>query len=264
MTRLLAALALALTVLTGSAAQAAEPTVQPLPVGAVVDYQLGGSYRPADQVTVVVRDRTTKAAGRYSICYVNSFQTQPGTLSWWKKHHPRLLLKKGSKLVHDPGWPDEVLMDLRTADRRRELQRINRRWFAGCARDGYEAVEADNLDSWTRSSKLMTKAQAKDMARRLAVEAHAAGLALGQKNTPELDGKALGLDFAVAEECQVYRECGAYTKLYGAKVVEIEYTDNGKAAYQAACTARGGQHSILLRDRDVVPRGSQGYVFKHC
>ena len=88
-------------------------------------------------------------------------------------------------------------------------------------------------------------------------DAHDAGLAIAQKNTPELDGRALGFDFAVAEECEVYRECAAYTDVYGSAVVEVEYTDNGRRAYARACKERAGEHPIQLRDRDVLPRGAR-------
>jgi hypothetical protein len=237
----------------------------PLPAGAVVDYQLGGAYRPAAEVTVVVRDRTAKPdPDRYSICYVNVFQTQPGTLAWWRKHHPTLLLKRSGRLVIDPGWPDEVILDQRTAAKRAQIARIAGAWFRGCRKAGFEAIEADNLDAWTRSKGLLTKAQTVSTARAVVREAHAAGLAIAQKNAPEVDGRALGFDFAVAEECEVYRECGAYTDAYGAGVVEIEYTDNGRAAFTRACATRAGEHPILLRDRDVVPRGTRGYTFRHC
>lgn len=236
-----------------------------LPTDAVVDYQLGGAYAPADEVTVVVRDRTARPdPTRYSVCYVNAFQTQPGELSWWKKHHPTLLLKRDGRLVRDPGWPDEVLLDQRTRAKRAAIATVVGRWFRDCARDGYRAVEPDNLDAWTRSQRLLTRAQTEATARLLVREAHAAGLAVAQKNTPQIDGHRLGFDFAVAEECEVYRECGAYTRAYGAGVVEIEYTDNGRTAYARACDQRSGQHPILLRDRDVVPRGARGYVFQRC
>lgn len=241
-------------------------TVQPLPTGAVVDYQLGGSYEPADDVTVVVRDRTAEAdPDRYSVCYVNAFQTQPGSLAWWRKHHPKLLLRDArGREVRDPGWPDEVLLDLRGDWRRRAIDKVLSTWFARCAKDGYEAIEADNLDSYTRSKKLLSRGTAEAMARLMVRTAHRHGLAIGQKNTPEVDGKAIGFDFAVAEECQVYRECGSYLRHYPGRVVEIEYTDNGRSAYRTACQARAGQHPIMLRDRDVVAKGERGYVFQHC
>jgi hypothetical protein len=236
------------------------------PVGGVADYQLGGAYPPAANVQIVTRDRTDKPAkGIYSICYVNAFQTQPDELSWWQRHHPALLLRDAKKrLVHDPGWPDEVLLDIRTKAKRIAATKVVGGWFDHCAAAGYQAVEPDNLDSWTRSRKLLTEPQAIDFARRLVVRAHQAGLAIAQKNTPELSTKGLGFDFAVAEECEVYRECGGYTKTYGRKVIEIEYTDNGRAAFDRACKARGGTVSVLLRDRDVVPAGTKGYVYRTC
>ena len=70
------------------------------------------------------------------------------------------------------------------------------------------------------------------LAKLLAAHAHGQGLAIAQKNTPQLGtaGKRrVGFDFAIAEECQVYAECAAYTNVYGANVIEIEYTDNARS-----------------------------------
>jgi hypothetical protein len=237
------------------------------PDAGIADYQLGGAYAPAANVQIVVRDRTeSPAAGRYSICYVNAFQTQPGTESWWKERHPELLLRdaRSGHLVRDPGWPDEVLLDIRTSAKRAALAKVVGAWFDGCAADGFQGVEPDNLDSWTRSRGLLRQQHAVTFAKLLIRDAHQAGLAIAQKNTPDLSAKRLGFDFAVAEECEVYRECDAYTKTYGRKVIEIEYTDNGRNAYERACRARSGGLSIMLRDRDVVPRGAAGHVHKTC
>ncbi len=238
----------------------------PPPAG-VADYQLGGTYAPASQVQIVVRDRTeSPAAGRYSICYVNAFQTQPGSGSWWKRHHPELLLRDPStgRLVRDAGWPDEILLDISTSAKRVALAKVVRTWFDRCAADGFQAVEPDNLDSWTRSRGLLHEEHAIAFAELLIRDAHRARLAIAQKNTPELSAKRLGFDFAVAEECEVYRECDAYIKTYGRKVIEIEYTDNGRKAYERACTRRSGDISIMLRDREVLPRGAAGHVHRTC
>jgi len=243
----------------------AAPVALP-PTGGVADYQLGGAYPPATDVQIVTRDRSEPAVpGRYSICYVNSFQTQPGTLGWWRKNHPSLLLRDADgHLVRDPGWPDEVLLDLRTSRKRAELGALNRAWFATCAREGFQAVEPDNLDSWTRSGGRLKKSHAVSFAQRLTREAHRYGVAIAQKNAPQLSRLGLGFDFAVAEECEVYRECGAYTRAYGTRLIEIEYTDNGRSAFRRACAARAGRASILLRDRDVVRPSSKQYVSRFC
>ncbi|UYM03804.1 endo alpha-1,4 polygalactosaminidase [Solicola gregarius] len=239
------------------------------PVNGRADYQLGGAYRPAKGVDIVTRDRSAlPAKGRYNICYVNSFQTQPGSLRWWKRHHPRLLLRnRRGQLVHDPGWPGEVLLDTSATSKRRAIARAQKRWYAGCARTGFDAVEPDNLDSWTRSRRLLTRRDNVALARRLTRLAHHNGLAIAQKNTPQLSrrqSRRVGFDFAVAEECEVYRECGRYTRTYGRRVIEIEYTDNGRRAFKRACRKRGGRISVLLRDRDVVPRGNPAYRYRWC
>jgi len=231
--------------------------------GAVADYQLGGAYEPASQVDLVVRDRTASPApDTYSVCYVNAFQTQPGSLRWWRSKHPELLLRdRRGKLVRDPGWRAEVLLDVRTKRKRVALSRIVGRWIDGCARKGFVAVEPDNLDAWTRSRGLTTRRQTTGYAKRLVRRAHQRGLAIAQKNTAELLGTRIGFDFAVVEECQRYRECDRFVRRYGSRVVEVEYT---RSAFRSACRQRAGRHPIQLRDLDVVPRGERGYVFEHC
>jgi hypothetical protein len=90
---------------------------------------------------------------------------------------------------------------------------------------------------------------------------------VAQKNTVEIASigrSRIGFDFAIAEECEVYLECGGYVAGYGRQVIEIEYTDNPRAAYTRACAARHGRISLILRDRDVEPRGSAGYRYSHC
>ncbi len=252
--------------LTSSLASAASADVRTPPVNGRADYQLGGPYRPAKSVDIVTRDRTVQPAkGRYNICYINSFQTQPGSLRWWKRHRPRLLLRKNGRLVRDPGWRAEVLLDTSRGWKRRAIARVQRRWYRGCARDGFDAVEPDNLDSWTRSSHLLTRRDNVRLARLLARLAHRSGLAIAQKNTPQLtrrQSRRIGFDFAVAEECEVYRECERYIRTYHRRVIEIEYTDNGRLAYRRACRMRGSRISVLLRDRDVVKPGDRAYRYR--
>jgi hypothetical protein len=262
----------ALLVLIGSSAvgrgaAAGHDVVRP-PANGRFDYQIGGSYRPLAAVRVVDRDRTAKpATGVYNICYVNAFQTQAEQDHWWKKHHPQLLLRdrKGHP-VEDPGWPGELILNTASRSSRTGLAKIEDRWLNGCKTKGFDAVEPDNLDSNTRSHHLLTRADNFAFAKLLIRHADRVGLAIAQKNSAEQSkrGKAAGFDFAIAEECQVYNECGRYTKYYGAEVFEIEYTDNGRAAYRKACRTRGSQMSIILRDRDVTPRGSTRYRYQAC
>ena len=239
----------------------------PPPVNAQFDYQIGGAYEPAAGVQIVERDRLDQPdPGRYNICYLNAFQTQPGTKSWWKRKHPKLLLRKRGRLVVDSNW-GEILLNTATPAKRKKLTRIVNRWVRTCASRGYDAVELDNLDSFGRSRGRLSMRNNLDLARRIVRRAHARDLAVAQKNTVELGGRGARIakfDFAIAEECQRYSECGRYLRVYGHRVIEVEYTDYPRTFFDAACAARGGQISIILRDRDVVPVGVAGYRYESC
>lgn len=234
------------------------------PVGAVFDYQIGGPYAPAANVGIVDRDRSQKGVeGRFNVCYVNAYQVQPGEIGWWKKEHPALLLRdRDGALVMDEQW-GEPLFDISTAAKRTELATIVGVWFAGCARLGHDAVEPDNLDSYTRSKGMLQQLDAVAFAVDLVRQAHTYKMLIGQKNDAELAPQLSksGYDFAIAEECQTYGECGAYADVYGGKVIEIEYDAK---SFAAACKARAGKVSLLLRDRGVVAEGRPGYVDRTC
>ena len=222
-----------------------------LPTGTDVDYQLGGATAVPDHVGIVVRDRTAAPlAGTYNVCYVNGFQTQPDQRRFWRQHW-RLVLKDGGQPVTDEAW-GEWLLDVRTPAKRKALARIVGRWARGCADDGFDAVEFDNLDSFTRSHHLVTRKQAVAYAALLVRRAHAAGLAAGQKNLAGFDGTRIGYDFAVAEECGRYRECDAYTEVYGDQVLAIEYR---RKDFRWTCRHVGDELPVVLRDRDLTPEG---------
>ncbi|MFT4081434.1 MAG: endo alpha-1,4 polygalactosaminidase [Nocardioides sp.] len=221
------------------------------PVNAAWDYQIGGAFKPAKRVRVVTRDRTaTPARGRYNVCYVNAFQTQPDERALWRRH-PGLILRKNGTPVVDGAW-DERLLDTGTARKRHRLLRIERRWVKGCAKAGFDAVEFDNLDSWQRSKRQLTKRDNVRFARLLVRAAHRHGLAAGQKNTVEVAGARLGFDFAVAEECARWHECAAYSREYHRRVLDVEYTRKG---FRRACRNWGPRISVVRRDLAVSARG---------
>jgi hypothetical protein len=227
-----------------------------LPAGTDVDYQLGGAAEPATNVGIVVRDRSeAPAVGRYNVCYVNGFQTQPNEKRFWARHPTLVLRDAGGRPVADEAW-GELLLDIRTAPKRKALARIVGRWVRGCADDGYAAVEYDNLDSWTRSAGLLTRRQALTYARLLVERAHRSGLAAGQKNLAGYDGTRIGYDFAVAEQCGRYDECGRYVDDFGDQVLMVEYRAGD---FAETCTAYGATHAVELRDRDLTPGGVHGW-----
>ena len=251
------------------AAGCAGPTIKPRPgvalppSGAKFSYQLGGSYPPAADVRIVARGRMADpVAGAYSICYVNAFQVQPDEVAWWEREHPELMLRNDDGLVVDAEW-SEPLLDTRRPER---LIEVIGPWLDACARAGYQAVEADNLDSFTRSAGLLDAADGLRFGGMLAARAHAHGLALAQKNSAELAPAARqeGFDFAVAEECEIYRECDAYTDVYGNGLIEIEYADQDARVFASACDARGRRLSLVRRDRALAVAGEPGHVEQWC
>jgi len=251
----------------GIASGANAASVAAPPAHGRFDYQIGGAFQPAAGVGIVDRDRNDRPArGRYNICYLNAFQTQADEARWWATKHPDLLLRRHGRPVVDGAW-NEQLLDTSTHAHRRALGALVGGWIDGCAAAGFNAVEPDNLDSWTRSHGRLSRADNLALSVALIARAHADGLAIAQKNASELGsaGRALGFDFAIAEECGAYNECDIYTRAYGARVIEIEYPDNGGAAnFRAACRARGARISITYRDRDVRPKGHRGYVDRSC
>lgn len=248
---------------TSGSSSSASPQ-QPPPTGVKWDYQIGGAYTPPTGVRIVSRDSSASPApGLYNICYINAFQAQPDAAAWWQSNHPDLLLKTSSgDPVIDQDW-NEQLLDVSTDAKRAQLAQIEAGWIASCAAKGFQAVEADNLDSYSRSQGTLTADDDVAMATLLARLAHAKGLAIGQKNTAELLARAhqIGFDFAVSEQCGKYGECGGYASTYADHVVDVEYDDSG---FAAACRAFGGKIAIVRRDLDVSPAGSSSYVYKTC
>ena len=232
------------------------------PVDAGFDYQIGGDYPLPAGVTVVSRDWRDGSApdGAYAVCYANAFQTQPGERRRW----PRELVL--TALGDDPGWPGEFAIDISTARKRVRAAGVVERMVRRCAQKGFEAVEFDNLDSWTRFGRApFGRRDAVAYARRLVRMAHARGLAAAQKNTSQLSRREarrrIGFDFAIAEECGRYRECARYRALYGDRVLAIEYR---RRDFRRTCARIGDAVSVVLRDRDVGTPASRGYRFAAC
>jgi hypothetical protein len=242
---------------------------RPLPTGVGVDYQLGGGYDPADGVEIVARDSTDSAAqGLYSICYVNAFQTQPQEADLWLSERAELLLRdtNGDPVI-DPGWPDEMILDISTTDNRVAIADVFGETIAGCASDGFDAVEFDNVDAWTRTDGALSEQNSIEMATALVDIAHAEGLAAGQKNSAELGERGrdeIGFDFAVTEECAQFNECVVFRNVYKDAVIDIEYTDALDRPFTEICDDPATPDMTVLRDRDLQTPDSPEYVFEHC
>ena len=119
------------------------------------------------------------------------------------------------------------------------------RWIDGCAADGFDAVELDNRDAFTRSRRLMDRRHNLAFARLLVRRAHRVELSVGQKNLAGFDGTRIGFDFAVSEECARYDECGRYVDHFGDQVLMVEYRDRD---FRRACRDHGATHAVVRRD----------------
>jgi hypothetical protein len=243
--------------------------IRPLPTGVRVDYQLGGSYTPPSGVQIVTRDSSSKpAAGLYNVCYINGFQTQSQDRNFWLTEHPTLVLRSArGKPITDPGWPDEYILDVSTRAKRMAIAAVQDKTVDLCKTKGFDAVEFDNLDSYSRSHHEFTLTDDIALARMLVERAHGDGLAAGQKNTPELGKRGRDLihfDFAVSEECYRYNECSSYTSVYGARVIDIEYTDDLRGTFASDCSAKSIPPMTILRDVNLTTPKSKKYVSRSC
>ncbi|MBY6438076.1 endo alpha-1,4 polygalactosaminidase [Rhodococcus kroppenstedtii] len=251
---------------TGSSVVGHGGVTLPLP-GSAFDYQLGGGYPPPPGVTVVARDRMDGPANAgYDICYVNGFQTQPAESASFAAANPDLVLRVDGEPMVDAGWPDEYVYDTSTDATRSALAAVVAPWIEQCRTDGYDAVEIDNLDSYTRSNGMLSADDNVAMARLFADTAHRAGLAVAQKNTADRAGelRSAGYDFAITESCIEFEECADYTEHYDV-VLDIEYTDElGRDSFDRACANTDPALSVILRDHDLVQPGDEGYVFDRC
>jgi hypothetical protein len=238
------------------------------PAGAAADYQLGGAYQPPPGATLLVRDSTaTPAAGLYNVCYVNGFQTQPADRDLWLTQRRDLILFGADQApLIDSNWPDELIVDTSTPAKRDRLTAIFASTITGCAQAGFNAVEVDNLDSYTRSAGALTVEDNLAFATALAHLSHDAGMAIGQKNSAELGSQGkekAGFDFAVTEECVRFDECQSYTDAYGEHVLDIEYTDEpGGTADVCAHSPR--PKATIIRDRALTTPAGPGYSYERC
>jgi chitodextrinase len=278
------------------------------PAAGKFSYQLGGAYTPEVGAQVVSRDRLAASAGSgfYNVCYVNILQTQETETAWWRTNHNALLLHLNHDVtkaeVTDPNWP-ETLLDVSTAANRSSLLAVEKPWFDACKAAGYQAIEPDNLDSFSRAKNLFTFADSEEYLKLVIPYVHSIGLAIAQKNTSDVAplgyglasngisgsnfvntvSPAQGFDFAIAEECEQFAECGNYAAEFNpvgtaaanlsySKVFEIEYTSDPnvtrgsvtQSAFAWACSLRKTTGSILDRDVEVLPAGTSGHVAAWC
>ena len=254
----------------------AAAAVAPPPANARFDYQIGEPYTPPRGVRVVSRDWFDAKPPRrgYAICYVNAFQTQDDS--------PDVV-----RPDERSAWPADLVLarsattrtgaaSTSSTSRRRPSAGGAADWLQPmietCKRKGFDAVEYDNLDSWTRFDGTpregdvpFGKSSALAFAALITRRAHALGLAVAQKNTAELTRRQarrrVGFDFAIAEECGRYRECNALP----ARLRQPRDRDRVPPPRLPLHLPHGRRRiSVVLRDVDVTAPGSRTYRYDSC
>jgi hypothetical protein len=186
-----------------------------------------------------------KQKGIYTICYISV-----GSWEDWRPdadQFPRELLGKRYQ-----GWQGERWLDIRRLDLLAPLLQAR---MDQCQQSGFDALEPDNMELTGNPTGFpITNADQLVFAQWLAKEAHARGLAIGQKNTPEMTADLVDLfDFAISEDCFAEGWCSdllPYTQV-GKAVFSAEYTDTD-VDFEAACLwGEVTNFSFILKNRDL-------------
>ena len=156
------------------------------------------------------------ARGQHVICYIDV-----GTWERWRadaSRFPASVRGKGN------GWPGERWLDVR---RLSVLEPIMRARLRMCARKGFDAVEPDNMDGFENPTGFaITGRQQLAYDDWVARTVHGLGMAVLEKNDPE-QARQLEphFDGALDEQCNQYRECGAFRPYLraGKPVLNAEY-----------------------------------------
>lgn len=179
--------------------------------------------------------------GKRTICYISA-----GTLETWRPDAHRF----PHDVVGEPvvGWDDEYWLDIREVD---VLSSLMARRMDDCARKGFDAVEADNVDGYVHDTGFLLDPQ--DQIRyniAMADLAHDRGLSIALKNdVGQIAQLEPYFDFAINESCFVYDECSAYAPFVESNkaVFNVEYQERLDRCQRAAQLGL----SSMLKNREL-------------
>jgi hypothetical protein len=229
--------------------------------------------------------RALHATGKYSICYVEAGAWQSSfpdrgafaPADYGRKAARYRLVGFGGEWWFDlrgfAGYVDGRSTTLHGAAP--DIAAGLARRLAGCALEGQDAVEADDLDGSTNRGGTgvpgggwhLTRADALGFERWLEWTAHGDGLAIFQKNDPADSGvDARTFDGMIDEECNHFRDpCagpggdGTPYLRRGKPVLDAEYTADGETSAGFCATDRGAGIAGALFDV-----GLDGRVYEPC
>lgn len=183
--------------------------------------------------------------GIAAICYINA-----GAWEDWRSDadaYPATIIGEAY-----PGWEGERFVDVRQLN---VLGPILGARLDDCAAKGFQAVDPDNVDTYlTETGFPLTERDQVAFNRWLAEAAHARGLAIGQKNVPELAADLVDVfDFAVTEDCLVDGWCDQMAPYTGAgkPVLMIEYTDRDLSTADLCDLAAGSFGAVVVKHRNL-------------
>lgn len=253
------ALAAAVVLVSCSPAPSSPTPAPPPPPGTPFQIELDGGVPEDPGARIVEVDWQASASdvavlhanGVYVVCYLSA-----GTVEDYRPDaadFPESVI--GTTL---PDWPDERYLDIH------ELDSLEPLWAARldtCSTKGFDAVDPDNIDSYQNASGFpLTADDAVAAMEWLAGAAHGRGMAIGQKNAPELTPLLINmLDFAVTEECLTQGWCDEMAPYVnaGKPVLAIEYVEDG-ATLDALCPAAEAERlSLLVTTLDLPGTGER-------
>lgn len=239
---------------------------QPLP-GLTWQWQLSGTldtsfnvqvYDVDGQLTTAAQVAALKARGIKTIGYAD-MSYEPG--------RPDSAVLAPYRCGPYQGWAGQYWLDFRKP----VVRQVMADRIAMIASKGFDGLEADSVDAVGNKAgcvPALTSVDQLDFIKFLATTAHAYNLGFGLKNN---DAQAVQLapvsDFAVAEECFVYNECGVYANAFKGKAIfSAEYVSgtgsrfvtraNAKAAKICSQATALGMSTIIKRMDLDAPRVS--------
>lgn len=265
----------------GGNADGGSGTVQKPPSGKVAwDWQIGAGSDAKVGVPQGVRlldvdgfdvsaekVASLKAMGIYMVCYINAGSYEPGRPD--SAAYPERL-----KVQADPDWPGEYFLDVTDVFASGSvLASILRARFEMCRAKGFDAIEPDNLQNDENvSGGRITLQQQLDFNGWVADAAHAAGLAVFQKNGPDkvlltdrTGAKMVDkFDGILNEQCQEFSECDALAEYpkRGKLALNVEYG----ASVTLDCSASDTLAiNSLKKDLGLAGmNGGNGYLRSSC
>ena len=189
-----------------------------------------------------------KKRGVRAICYVSVGtieDTSPDLASF-----PKVVI--GKRYAE---WPQERFLDVRNLKLLLPLMKAR---FESCKKQGFGSIEPDNMDVYVNDSGFaITQAQTLTYVKALADTAHKLGLAIGQKNVPEMTKSLIAsMDFAVTESCYQDGWCADMAPYIRANkaVFDAEYNDLPLDFTKACLAAKTQRLSMIVKDRDLTKK----------